>query len=89
MVGKKLKAPDIALNWPTVSRYHAVFQIQRGICTVRDCGSTNGTYVDGDRLDRGETRVLFSGSELKFADVVFRVEESDRSENATTILMGP
>ena len=89
MVGKKLKAPDIALNWPTVSRYHAVFQIQRGICTVRDCGSTNGTYVDGDRLDRGETRVLFSGSELKFADVVFRVEESDRSENATTILTGP
>lgn len=88
MVGKKLKAPDIGLNWPTVSRHHAVFQIENGICTVRDCGSTNGTYLDGDRLGREETRVLFPGSELKFADVVFRVEETAGEESMTTILNG-
>lgn len=86
MVGKKLKAPDIALNWPTVSRHHAVFQIRNGICMVRDCGSTNGTYLDGNRLGREEMRVLLPGSELKFADVVFRVEETVRDENATTVL---
>ncbi len=88
MVGKRLKAPDIALNWPTVSRHHAVFQIESGICTVRDCGSTNGTYLNGERLGREETRVLLSGSELKFADIVFRAEQTARDENATTVLTG-
>ena len=88
MVGKKLKAPDIALNRSTVSRHHAIFQIGNGICTVRDCGSTNGTYVNGERLGREETRSLLPGSELKLADIVFRVEEAGQDENATTILAG-
>lgn len=88
MIGKKCKAPDIALNWPTVSRHHAVFQIENGTCMIRDCGSTNGTYLDGVRLGREEARILLPGNELKFADIVFRVEEAPRDENATTVLTG-
>ncbi len=86
MVGKKLKAPDVGLNWPTVSRHHAVFQIRNGLCTVRDCGSTNGTYLDGDRLGREDIRVLLPGSQLKFADVAFLIEETKQDENETTVL---
>lgn len=89
MVGKQLKAPDISLNRSTVSRRHAVFQIRNGICTVKDCDSTNGTYLNGDRLGREERCFLAPGSELKFADVAFRIEEMGMDENATTILTPP
>ena len=85
-VGKRMKIPDIGLNWHTVSRRHAVLQVQNGICTVSDCGSTNGTYLDGTRLRREETRVIFPGCEICFADLVFRVEETVGEEDETTVL---
>ena len=42
--------------FPTVSRRHAIVGVAQGQWTVRDLGSTNGTYVNGTRLAEGETR---------------------------------
>jgi len=39
----------------TVSRHHAQFEVTDGVLTVTDLGSTNGTYVNGHRVD--ETRL--------------------------------
>jgi pSer/pThr/pTyr-binding forkhead associated (FHA) protein len=38
----------------TVSRHHARFIVQDGTLTVEDLGSTNGTYVNGERRERTE-----------------------------------
>lgn len=45
--------PDagILLDDVTVSRHHASFEVTDGTLVVRDLGSTNGTYVNGRRVD--------------------------------------
>lgn len=55
----------------TVSGVHAELRVEEGHLIVRDLGSTNGTFVNGARLD-GEC-VIRSGDLLQFAEVVFRV----------------
>jgi pSer/pThr/pTyr-binding forkhead associated (FHA) protein len=51
----------IFLDDITVSRHHASFTAAEDRLTVRDLGSTNGTYVNGQRVDSGE---LHSGDEV-------------------------
>lgn len=43
-------ASDVWVNATSVSREHARIVIDGGIATVEDCGSTNGTYVDGTKI---------------------------------------
>lgn len=58
--GRNLEAP-LLLDDITVSRHHAVFVCQQGRLWVEDLGSTNGTYVNGKRVERAE---LASGDEV-------------------------
>ncbi len=51
----------------TVSRRHAIVEAEQGRWTVRDVGSTNGTYLNGDRLAEGETRAIGNGDRLGFS----------------------
>lgn len=51
----------IFLDDVTVSRHHAEFTVEDSTLSVRDLGSTNGTYVNGRRTD-GET--LEAGDEV-------------------------
>ena len=51
----------------TVSRRHAVVAAGHGQWTVRDLGSTNGTFVNGGRLAAGETRALHDGDRVGFS----------------------
>jgi pSer/pThr/pTyr-binding forkhead associated (FHA) protein len=48
--GRDPDAP-IFLDDVTVSRHHAEFTVEDGVLSVRDLGSTNGTYVNGRRTD--------------------------------------
>ena len=61
---------DLVVADPGVSRHHAEVINESGTCTLRDLGSTNGTYVngsvahehalrDGDRISLGSTVVEF------------------------------
>ena len=52
---------DIFLADVTVSRHHAVFNVDTEGLTVTDLGSTNGTYVNGRRH---ETAALAPGDEV-------------------------
>lgn len=51
----------IFLDDVTVSRHHAEFTVEDGRLSVRDLGSTNGTYVNGRRTDGGS---LEAGDEV-------------------------
>ncbi len=44
---------DIFLDDITVSRHHCRFLAEGRVLQVEDSGSTNGTYVNGARVDRG------------------------------------
>ena len=43
---------DIFLDDITVSRHHCRFLVDDGTLAVEDSGSTNGTYVNSDRVDQ-------------------------------------
>ena len=54
-------------GFPTVSRRHAVVSAAQDRWTVRDLGSTNGTWVNGARLAEGETRAIHDGDRIGFS----------------------
>jgi pSer/pThr/pTyr-binding forkhead associated (FHA) protein len=59
-VGRDL-ACDIVLDIPKVSRRH--LRVRLGpVVELEDLGSTNGTWVEGRRLSRGEVSVLRRGA---------------------------
>ena len=45
---------DIFLNDVTVSRHHCRFIVTDDSLVIEDSGSTNGTYVNDQRVDRAE-----------------------------------
>ncbi|HEX2224566.1 MAG TPA: FHA domain-containing protein, partial [Thermoanaerobaculia bacterium] len=71
MVGRSLEC-DLALRDPTVSRQHAEVRLSDGAVHLRDLGSTNGTWVNGERV--GEARVR-PGDRVAFGKVGFEVRE--------------
>ena len=55
-----------------ISRHHAVILVEEGYVAVRDLGSTNGTHVNGERIE-GD-RELKSGDHLTVGPLEFDVE---------------
>jgi EAL domain-containing protein (putative c-di-GMP-specific phosphodiesterase class I) len=70
LVGRHSKAA-LTIPSPTVSNVHAELRVEDGVLYVKDLGSTNGTFINGERVD-GEFSVA-SGDLLQFAEIVFRV----------------
>jgi hypothetical protein len=66
---------DVLLVDPSVSRTHAVVEVTGSEPLVRDLGSTNGTYVNGERV---EAQPLRDGDELTFGNTRMRFEASSR-----------
>lgn len=50
LVGRDVEVANCVLNDVRVSRLHASFDIREGRLCVRDSGSTNGTFVNGERI---------------------------------------
>jgi hypothetical protein len=58
---------DVVLRHPTVSKVHAFFsEIEPGVWTLSDQGSTNGTWVGGVRLKANDPRKLGPNEMLGF-----------------------
>ncbi|NJD60031.1 MAG: FHA domain-containing protein, partial [Anaerolineae bacterium] len=64
---------DIVINDAEVSRRHAHLTLEDGRYTIEDLNSTNGTYIDGQRLIG--PHVLAVGEILMFGDNVGMVFE--------------
>lgn len=54
---------DIVFNDPKVSRMHAELVWEQSVFTLRDLGSINGTFVNGERLSES-SRVLRDGDDI-------------------------
>jgi pSer/pThr/pTyr-binding forkhead associated (FHA) protein len=59
---------DFIVDAPLVSRIHCRFTLADGVLEVEDLESTNGTYVNGERVAR---RALDSGDTVKVGRVEF------------------
>jgi len=71
-IGRDLNA-EIVINIPEVSRRHARLRLEAGVYMLEDLGSTNGTFVNGQRLTspqrlrNGDTIMLGEAVTLGFS----------------------
>lgn len=81
-VGRKPGA-SLCIPSPTVSRDHAeITVVERGLL-LRDLGSTNGTFVNGARIQ--QPCVVRHGDLLQFGQVIFRVVQQSTESGPQTI----
>lgn len=59
---------DLCIRLVTMSTHHARFRRAGQGWTLTDLGSTNGTFVDGERLRPQEERPLSEGARVTFAE---------------------
>lgn len=70
VVGREASC-DLQIDEQLVSRRHAEIELLGGVLKIRDLASANGTFVNGQKVT--ET-TLKAGDEVKFDQVVFKVE---------------
>lgn len=84
-VGRNEEGSGNLGNDPEISRRHARFhRLESGEIAVEDLGSTNGTFVNGERIDA--PRVLAPGDTVKVGQTTLRF---DSAGQATTISPAP
>jgi adenylate cyclase len=71
LVGRAM-ACDLAVSDPTVSRRHAELELFEGAVLIRDLDSTNGTFVNGERVREA---LAPPGARVAFGKVDFEVME--------------
>ena len=57
---------DFQIDHPTVSTLHCEIISENGNLTVKDCGSTNGTFINGEPIKEATLR---PGETLHLGDV--------------------
>ncbi len=75
---------DVSLTLPrqTISGVHAeIFQTEAGLF-IRDLGSTNGTFVNGQRIS--ETLLIEPGCLIQFADIPFQLGLEHQAQDTST-----
>ncbi len=70
------RTPDnqIVVNDVKASSHHAELRFTGQDYTITDLGSTNGTFVNGQRIDRAIPRVLGTGDTIRIGDTTYRFE---------------
>ena len=79
----RLPECDLTLNSNMVSRRHAEFATAGERVHVKDLGSGNGTFVNGDRIG-GDPVPLKDGDRVKLGPVLIQVECGSEGQTAAT-----
>jgi pSer/pThr/pTyr-binding forkhead associated (FHA) protein len=74
-IGRDRECDVVLTDSRRVSRKHCCLAIVNDQLVVRDLGSMNGIYVNGQRVER--TRTMRPGDELAIGDVRFRFVNED------------
>lgn len=81
VIGKHSELADFCLQRATVSRLHLRIDKREGVYIVTDLNSTNGTIVEGYRLQANETVSVQDGDIVSIADLKYRFVEKNIEPN--------
>lgn len=76
----------LRMTHPSVSQKHAELTIENDFLVVRDCGSRNGTFVNGTRVTN--PRQLMPSDLVQFGDRIYRLELRNNSSFASQTMAG-
>ena len=65
---------DLRIRKPSISRRHAELAADGAMWTFVDLGSSNGSWVDGERMQPQQIKPLAGGAKLKCGEVHLRFE---------------
>src|SRR5690606_30771270 len=77
-VGRQL-GNFITLKDDQISRFHCVIEFKRGVLGVRDLGSRNGTYVNGQKIS---AKRLKDGDKVRVGKTEFVVDLAETNGEA-------
>ncbi len=77
---------DVVLTDPEVSRRHAVLVASSDGLAIEDLGSTNGTWVNGQRIARPEP--IRAGDEVRFGNTVWHVRAAAAAGDGRPTIAG-
>ena len=75
-VNRMGRSPEnhLQIDYPTVSTFHCEVELKNDMMLVRDCNSTNGIYVNGQRVMEATLR---PGETFLLGDLELIVESTD------------
>ena len=76
------QSADVTLDDPQISRRHVRLTAAQGGLVVHDLESTNGTYVNGERVTAAELR---EGDELRIGELTLQLVVAGRARAATQV----
>lgn len=78
IIGRSVDAV-VAVDDGKASRHHAAVDLQNGFYVLVDLGSTNGTFLNGKRLEKG--RFLNPGDKIRIGSSTFAVELAEKARH--------
>ena len=77
-IGSSSGRNDIVVDSKRISRVHAEIICRNCEMFIKDCGSTNGTYINGSRqrLPKGVEYRINIGDVIRLADIEFYIEDA-------------
>lgn len=71
VIGKDARADFCIRNNTSISRKHVLITSGRNGAYIQDCNSTNGTYVNGTKIESGRLVLLNNGDVIKMSNEEF------------------
>lgn len=64
------KSNALIISDPKVSRFHAVVYFEKGVAYIKDTDSSNGTFVNEEKIESGKKYELNNGDKIKVGTTV-------------------
>ena len=74
VIGKDLRADYCIKNNTSISRKHALITGGRNGAYIQDCNSTNGTFINGTKIESGRLVLLNNGDIIKMSNEEFEYQ---------------
>jgi len=83
----RTKNNDLWIDDPSVSKIHAALVLNsKKRLMVADTGSTNGTFVSGQRISYGKAFLVNNGEKIKFGTIEVVIENIDNNNDIDTVI---